>query len=89
MKSTRSLFLALMRKPKSSNISIGTIIKNPEMLKFIPKYFKTKKVCKHTFKKIPFVIRYVPYKYKTQEMCDKDAVQNGGTLAPVPDCYKD
>ena len=25
---------------------------------------------------------------KTQEMCDKAALENGGTLNSVPDCYK-
>ena len=28
---------------KSLNISIGTIMKNPEMLKFVPDHLKTKK----------------------------------------------
>ena len=28
---------------KSMKISIGTIMRNPKMLKFIPDYFKTKK----------------------------------------------
>ena len=28
---------------KSLNISIGTAMKNPEMLKFVPDYLKTKK----------------------------------------------
>ena len=44
---------------KSSNISIGTIIKNPEMLKFVPDHLKTKTMCKHTVRKLAFVIRYV------------------------------
>ena len=33
---------------KSLNISIGTAMKNPEMLKFVRNYFKTKKICKHS-----------------------------------------
>ena len=28
---------------KSLNISIGTVMKNPEMLKFVPDHLKTKK----------------------------------------------
>ena len=44
---------------KSSKISIGAIIKNPEMLKFVPDHLKTKTTCKHTVRKLPFVIRYV------------------------------
>ena len=33
---------------KSLNISIGTAMKNPEMLKFVRNYFKTKKISKHS-----------------------------------------
>ena len=29
---------------KSSKISIGTVMKNPEMLKFVPDHLKTKKI---------------------------------------------
>ena len=29
---------------KSLNISIGTVMKNPEMLKFVPDHVKTKKI---------------------------------------------
>ena len=45
---------------KSLNISIGTVIRNPEMVKFVPDHLKTKKICKHAVKKLPFVIKYVP-----------------------------
>ena len=44
----------------SVKISIGAVIRNPEMLKFITEHFKTKTMCKHAAKKSPFVIRYVP-----------------------------
>ena len=37
-----------------SYISIVTVMKNPEMLKFVPDHLKTKKICKHTVKKITF-----------------------------------
>ena len=30
---------------KSLKIDIGTLIKNPEMITFIPDYLKTKKIC--------------------------------------------
>ena len=33
---------------KSLNVSIGTAMKNPEMLKFVRNYFKTKKISKHS-----------------------------------------
>ena len=32
---------------KCLNIKIGVIMKNPEMLKFVPDHLKTKKVCRH------------------------------------------
>ena len=37
---------------KSLNIYIGTVIKNPEMLKFVSDHLKTKKMCKHVVKKL-------------------------------------
>ena len=47
---------------KSLKISIGAIaiIKNPEMLRFVPDHLKTKRTCKNAVKKLPFVIGYVP-----------------------------
>ena len=36
---------------KSSKISIATVMKNPEMLKFVPDHLKTKKMCKQAIKK--------------------------------------
>ena len=35
---------------KSLNISIGTVMKNLEMLKFVSDHPKTKKMCKHAVK---------------------------------------
>ena len=70
-------------KSWSSNkksISIGAVIKNPEMVRFVPGHFKTKNMCWHIVKKLLFAIRYVPDWYKTQEMC--------GTLKFAPDSYK-
>ena len=45
---------------KSPKINIGVIMRNPEMLKFIPDHLKTKKIRKHTVTKLPLMIRYVP-----------------------------
>ena len=45
---------------KSLNVSIGTVMRNPEMLKFVPGHLKTKKICKHAVKKLLFLIRYAP-----------------------------
>ena len=73
---------------KSLKVTIGSIIIDPEMLRFVPDHLKTKKICRYAVKKLVFVIRYVPDRYKTQEICDKVALENGGTLRCVPDCYK-
>ena len=50
---------------KSLHIIIGAEMKNPEMLKFVPDHFKTKKMCKHAVKKFPDLLRYVLDQYKT------------------------
>ena len=44
---------------KSINTNIGTVMKNPEMLKFVPDHLKTKHMCNYTVKKLHFIIRYV------------------------------
>ena len=41
-------------RQKSPKISIGAIMKNPEILKFVPDYLETKLVCKHAVKELPF-----------------------------------
>ena len=41
---------------KLLNISIGTVMKNPEMLKFIPDHHKTTKMCKLAGKKLSITI---------------------------------
>ena len=35
---------------KSPKIIIVTIMRNPEILKFVPDHIKTKKICKHAVK---------------------------------------
>ena len=65
---------------KSLNISAGTVMKNPEMLKFVPDHLKTKTMCKHPVKKLPYLLRYIFDQYKTQQMCEKAILENGGTL---------
>ena len=50
----------------SSNISTLTVMKNPEMLKFVPDHHKTKKMCKYAIKKWSYLLRYVPDEYKTK-----------------------
>ena len=42
---------------KTLKISIGTLIKYSEMIKFVPDHLKTKKVCKRAVKKLPIVIQ--------------------------------
>ena len=56
----------IMKVYKSLNISIVTVMKNSEMVKFVPDHLKTKKLCKHTVKKLPYVLKYVPDQYSTQ-----------------------
>ena len=73
---------------KSLNISIGTVMKNLEMLEFVPDHLETKTMCKHAVKKLPYLLRYVPHQLKAQQMCDKAILENGGTLNSVPHCYK-
>ena len=58
------------------------------MLKIVPDYLKTKKMCKNAVKKLAFVINYVPNQYKTQEICDKVILENDRTLKFVSDCNK-
>ena len=61
----------IMNVSKSLNISIRTVMKNPEMLKFVPDHLKTKKMCKHAVKKLTYLLRYVPNQYETQQMYDE------------------
>ena len=57
---------------KSVKLNIGTVMKNKIMLKLVPDYLKTKKMCKHAVKKLPFLIKnlirilIVPDQYMTQ-----------------------
>ena len=48
---------------KSLDISTITVMKNPEMLKFVPDHLKTKNMCKHAVKKLPNLLIYVPDQY--------------------------
>ena len=70
---------------KILKINIGTIIKNPEKLRFISDHFKTKKLRKNAVKKLPFVIKYVPDQYKTKKLFNKVIIKIFGTLGLVPD----
>ena len=42
---------------KSINIDIETVMKNLEMLKFVPDNLKTKKRCKHAVQKSAYLLR--------------------------------
>ena len=72
---------------KSLNINIGTVMENPEMLKYVPDHLKNKNMYKHAVK-LPYLLRYVPDQYKTQQMCDKAILGHGVTRKSVPDYYK-
>ena len=58
------------------------------MLKFVPDYLKTKKMCKHPAKKLTFVIRCIFVRYKIQQICDKAVDNYANELEFVHDCYK-
>ena len=73
---------------KSLSINIGTVMKNPEMLTFVPDHPNTEKMCKNVVKKLPYLLRYVPGQYKSLKMCDKAILENDGTLKSIPDCSK-
>ena len=62
---------------KTLKISIGAIIKDPEMLRLVLDYLKNKKMSKNAIKKLPFLIRCVPDRYETKEICDKVNVYSG------------
>ena len=47
------------------NISIGTVMKDPEIVKFVPDYLKTKKMCKHAVKMLLYLLRSVLDQYQT------------------------
>ena len=73
-------------------ISIGTVMKNTEIVKFVLDHLvkknHLKKMCKHTVKKLPYLLRYVPDQYKTRQMSDKAILEKSRTLTSVIDCYK-
>ena len=73
---------------KSLNISIRAVIKNQEMLKFVPDHLKTKDMCKHEVETLPYLLRYVHDWYKTQQMYDKTILKNNGTLKSIPGFYE-
>ena len=72
---------------KFLKISIGSIMKNLEMLRFVLDRLKTKMMCKHAVKQLAFVTIYVPGWYKTQEMYDRVILENGETLMFVPNYH--
>ena len=69
----------MVSKYKTLKISIGAVVKNSGMLRFVPDHLKIKKMCKNGVEKLPFVIKYVP---------DKVILKNGKLLGFIPDCYK-
>ena len=47
-----------MRIDKSLNINIGTVMKNPEILKLVLDHLKTKQMCNYAVKKLHYLLRY-------------------------------
>ena len=71
---------------KSVKISIGTVMKNPDL--FL-NTLKLKKCLSVQLKNcLIYLLRYVPDQYRTQQMCNAAILENYGTLKSVPDCYK-
>ena len=68
-------------------MSIGEIIKDPEMFKLVLDNLKTKKMYKHTVKKLSFLVKYVPDRCKAQQLCDKVIIENDGMIMFIPDQY--
>ena len=62
---------------KSSKISIGAIIKNPEMLQFVPDHLNIKKMWKIELQNWFLWYRYVPDQHKNQKMCYEAILKNG------------
>ena len=48
-----------MVENKTLKINIGEITKDPEMLRLVPHYLKTKNMWNHSVKMLPFLIKYV------------------------------
>ena len=82
------VYIVQKKNYKSLKISIGSIIKNPEMQRFVPYHLENQKICKRAVKELLFVVRYVPGRYKIHEMCDKAFLEKGETLKSVPDSYR-
>ena len=40
---------------KSLNVSIGTLMRNPKILEFVPDHPKTKQLCQHGVNKLPYL----------------------------------
>ena len=40
--------------------SIGTVMKNPEVIKLVPDHLQTKKRCEHAVKKLHLLMKYFP-----------------------------
>ena len=60
---------------KYVKITIGTVMRNPEILKLVPDDLKTEKMSTHAAKTLPFVIQDVPDQYKTNQTCDKTILE--------------
>ena len=74
---------------KSVKTSIGTVMKNQEMLSFVLAHLKTNKMCKHAVKKLPFLtLKSVLDCYKNQELCKKAVDIYPHALELVTECYK-
>ena len=70
---------------KSAKISIGKVMRNPEILRLVLDHLKNLKKC---VKELPYLSSCVPDQCKTQQICNKAILENGETFKSVPVCYK-
>ena len=77
----------MLNNSNLAKISIGEIIKDPEMFRLVIDNLKTKKMYKHTVKKLSFLIKYVPDRCKAQQLCDKVIIENDIMIMFMPDQY--
>ena len=68
---------------KYLNINIGTVMKNPEILKFVPDC-QNQGICKYNY---PNLLECVPECYETQEICGKTVITYSFTIKFVPECF--
>ena len=60
----------------------------PEVLKFVPDHFKTKRMRKWAVEGEPEALEFIPDHFKTKKMCDRAVEDEPDTLEFIPDYLK-